>query len=305
MKVAITGASGLIGRALTERLVARGDMVSAVTRDPRRAREDEYSIFWAPERGEIEAHALDGHDAVVHLAGDNIAQGRWDAEKKRGILESRVGPTRLLARTLAGLTRPPRVLVSASAIGYYGSRADGPVDESGPCGDDFLADVCRQWETATVEAERAGIRVVHARIGVTLDARGGAFPTMIRAFRLGLGGVFGDGAQVWSWLTLDDVARAFVFMIDHDAISGPVNVVSPNPVTNREFTRSLGKALNRPTVFPLPASLARVAFGEFANELMLASRNVIPRRLLEQGFEFSDTELEPALRRLVGGRRRT
>lgn len=298
MRVLVTGSTGLIGSALVERLRQRGDEAVRVVRARRNLGESE--ALWNPETGSIERDALDGLDAAVHLAGESVAGGRWTREKKGRIRDSRLRGTRLLSQTLSSLQDKPRVLVSASAIGIYGNRGDEIMREDSPPADDFLADVCKEWEAATIAAQRAGIRVVRIRIGVVLSTRGGALAQMLTPFRFGLGGVVGSGRQYMSWIALDDIVNAILFCIENDTLSGPVNGMAPNPATNRDFTKVLGKVLRRPTLFPLPAFAVRALFGEMGNALLLASTRGHPTRLLEAGFRFDFPDLEPALRHLLG-----
>lgn len=300
MRVLVTGSTGLIGSALVERLRQRGDEAVRVVRARRSLGESE--ALWNPETGSIERDALDGLDAAVHLAGESVAGGRWTKEKKGRIRDSRLRGTRLLSQTLSSLQDKPRVLVSASAIGIYGNRGDEIMREDSPPADDFLADVCKEWEAATIAAQRAGIRVVRIRIGVVLSTRGGALAQMLTPFRFGLGGVVGSGRQYMSWIALDDIVNAILFCIENDTLSGPVNGMAPNPATNRDFTKALGKVLRRPTLFPLPAFAVRALFGEMGNALLLASTRGHPTRLLEAGFRFDFPDLEPALRHLLGQR---
>ena len=295
MKVLISGATGMIGSALSRELMDGGNLVTRLTRSP--GSED---VGWDPSRGEIDASRLAGHDAVVHLAGESISEGRWTAEKKRRLLESRRQGTGLLAESLANLPEPPEVMVSASAVGYYGDRGDELVDESSPPGKGFLADVCKDWEAATAPARDAGIRVVNLRIGVVLDTKGGALSQMLTPFKLGAGGVLGSGRQYISWITLEDVVRAIQFCLASSAMSGPVNGVAPEPVTNRELTKTLGRVLRRPTMFPMPAFAARMAFGEMADEMLLGGSRVQPRALSSAGFQWNQPALEPALRHVLG-----
>lgn len=291
MKIAVTGSTGLVGTALVELLRGKGHDVLPIVRGGGA----EGAVRWAPLAGEIDEGALVGADAVVHLAGDGVADGRWNDEKKRRILESRTKGTALLARTIAAMDVPPRVLVSASAVGFYGPRPGAELlDESSASGGGFLADVCRQWESAADPA-RDRTRVVHARFGVVLAREGGALRKMLLPFRMGLGGVLGSGDQVMSWIALEDAVRAILHAIDCEALRGAVNVVSPEPATNREFTKALGAALRRPTPFPMPAFAARLAFGEMADEMLLAGQRVAPKRLLESGFEFHRAKLADAL----------
>ncbi|MCA9166936.1 MAG: TIGR01777 family oxidoreductase [Planctomycetales bacterium] len=295
MKILVSGASGLVGSALRQVLAGRGAQVLNLTRSPRNSDD----IGWDPGAGQLDPGALEGIEAVVHLAGESIANGRWTAEQKQRILNSRVRGTQLLAETVAGMANPPRALISASAIGYYGDRGSQQLTEDSAAGTLFLSRVCQQWEEATSPALRAGIRVVNTRFGVILSREGGALKKMLTPFRLGLGGRIGDGRQYWSWITLQDTVRAIDFALQHDSINGPINVVAPHPVTNSQFTKSLGRVLHRPTIFPMPAFAARLALGEMADELLLASANVIPAQLNAAGFRFLHAELEPALREVI------
>ncbi len=296
MKILVSGCSGLVGTAFKQRAESEGHEVYALTRRPRGERD----ISWSVDQGEIDAAALEGFDAVVHLAGDNIASGRWTHDKKRRIRESRVAGTDLLCRTLAALNQKPRVLVSASAIGYYGNRGDELLTESSSRGDLFLSDVCRDWEAATKAAEAAEIRVVHTRFGIILSPDGGALAKMLTPFRLGGGGIIGNGRQYWSWVSLADTVKAALFAIQQESLRGAVNVVAPNSVTNAEFTKVLGRVLSRPTVLPLPAFAARLVLGEMADELLLASARVAPQSLSQADYHFEHSELEPCLRELLG-----
>ena len=296
MDVLISGATGLIGTGLTAALEARGRRTTRLTRSPGGPGD----VRWDPMAGEIDASRLGGYDAVVHLAGESIAEGRWNAAKKRRIMESREKGTRLLAETLAGLPEKPGVMVSASAVGYYGDRGDEVLTEESSPGDDFLAEVCKVWEAAADPAREAGIRVVHPRLGIVLTPKGGALGRTLPIFKLGGGGRIGNGRQWWSWVTLDDVVGAIVHALENDAVSGPVNVGSPNPLTNAQYTRVLGTILNRPTIFPLPAPAARLALGEVADALLLASQRMEPAKLAATGYEFRYPELEGALRQLLG-----
>ena len=296
MKILVTGATGLVGSAVVPFLAGGGHEVACLGRSAPGAGD----IRWDPDAGVLEASALEGFDGVVHLAGENIASGRWNAAKKRRIKESRVRGTRLLAETLAGLERPPRVLVSASAVGFYGDRGDEELTEESPAGSGFLSDVCREWEAATEAAEGKGIRVVHSRLGVVLSRDGGALGKMLTPFRLGAGGIVGNGRQYMSWITLDDTAAALGHLLATETASGPVNVVAPVPVTNREFTSTLGRVLRRPTVFPLPGFVARVVFGEMADALLLASTRVKPVNLPGSGYVFRHGSLEEGLRHVLG-----
>lgn len=295
--VVITGASGMIGSALTDALRADGKRVLRAVR--REARSDD-ELSWDPEAGTIEREKLEGVDAVVHLAGAGIADKRWTVSYKQLILDSRVDGTTLIAKTLASLEHKPRVFACASAIGYYGDRGNEVLDESAISGDGYLPEVCLQWERSCQPARDAGIRTANMRIGVVLSTKGGALAKMLTPFKLGGGGVLGSGKQWFSWIELDDIVRAMQFVVANDSLSGPVNLVAPNPVTNREFTKTLGTVLSRPTVLPMPEFAAKLVFGEMADALLLASTRVVPNALTQAGFEFQQGELEPALRHILG-----
>lgn len=297
MQIAISGATGLVGEALTAFLTTGGHDVRRLVRSKGTS---PGAVAWDPDAGTIDAAGLDGVDAVVHLAGESIAAGRWTAERKRRILESRVKGTRLVAETLAGMPRRPRVLVCASAVGFYGARRDEGLDETAAPGRGFLADVCRAWEAAADPARAAGIRVVHLRFGVVLSPKGGALAKMLLPFKMGAGGRLGTGEQWMSWISLDDAIGAAHHALLREELAGPVNAVAPNPVTNAVFTKTLGGVLGRPTVLPMPAFAARLAFGEMADHLLLTGQKVLPRRLLETGYRFRHPGLEEALRHLLG-----
>lgn len=294
MNVLISGATGLIGTALIPELEAQGHSVTRLTRSPKGTGD----IGWDPSAGRIDG-SLEGTDAVVHLAGESIAEGRWTPEKKRRIMESRRRGTRLLAGSIAALPAPPRVMVSASAIGYYGDRGNELLREESAPGSDFLAGVCREWEAAADPAREAGIRVVHPRIGIVLSTRGGALGRTLPIFKLGLGGRIGSGRQYWSWISLDDVVGALIHALTNEAVSGPVNLTAPNPPTNAGYTRVLGRVLGRPAIFPVPAPAIRIMLGEIADALLLASQRVECARLKETGYAFRHPELEGALRHLL------
>jgi uncharacterized protein (TIGR01777 family) len=290
MRVLLTGSRGLIGQVLLPSLTAGGHEVVCLTRSPATGRH----ILWNPDAGTIEPEDLEDFDAVVHLAGETIV-GRWTPEKKARILESRAKGTRLLCESLAHLRNRPIVLVSASAIGYYGDRGDQVMDEETPAGSLFLSEVATAWEAATEPAARNGIRVVNLRMGFVLSKAGGGLATMLLPFKLGVGGRVGSGRQYLSWIAIDDVVGAISHAILSDSLHGPVNAVAPHPVTNREFTKTLGRVLWRPTIFPLPAFAARLVFGEMADNLLLASTRVEPARLLATGYQFRFPQLEGAL----------
>lgn len=298
MDVLVTGASGLVGSALVPFLTAGGHHVTRLVRSTPRPGAAE--VRWDPAAGSVATPGLEGMDAVVHLAGENLATGRWTPEKKASIRASRVQGTQVLCAALAQLARPPRVLVSASAIGYYGDRGAEVLHEGSRPGTDFLAQVCRDWEAATESAIQRGIRVVRLRIGIVLSPAGGALAKMLGPFTMGVGGVIGTGQQYMSWIALDDLVGAIHHALVTTALQGPVNAVAPQAVTNRTFTRTLGRVLRRPTLLPLPAFVARLAFGEMAEALLLASTRVEPSRLLETGYGFRYPELAGALRYLLG-----
>ena len=281
--VAVSGSSGLVGSRLTSRLVADGHRVSRlVRRAPAEGRDE---ILFDIPAGRIDSSKLDGVDAVVHLAGENVAAGRWSQARKRRIHDSRVLGTRLIAETLAGLQRPPAVLVNASAIGFYGDRGDEILEETSEPGEGFLPETCLAWESATAAAETAGVRVVRLRIGVVLSTEGGALAKMLPIFRVGLGGKTGDGKQWMSWISLDDLIEAIVFAVTRDDLGGPINAVGPQPTTNAEFTRVLASVLRRPAFATVPELVVRSVFGEMGQELLLSSTRVLPRRLEQAGFE--------------------
>jgi len=296
--VAVTGASGLIGTALMASLAADGHRGIRLVRREVRPAED--AIAWDPAAGTIDANSLEGVDAVVHLAGEGIAAGRWTKAQKARILDSRVGGTTLLATTLAGLNRPPSVLLSGSAIGYYGERGDDEVTEADGPGDIFLSEVCVEWEAAAAPAVDAGIRVAFLRTGIVLDPTGGALAKTLPLFRLGLGGRLGSGRQWWSWISADDEVGAIRFLLDHD-LSGPVNLTAPNPVTNAEFTTTLGRVLKRPTILPVPAFGPKLLLGpELADQLLFTSARVLPEVLTNAGFTFATPDLATGLTRVLG-----
>lgn len=294
MRVAITGATGFIGRRLCAELEAAGDTVLRIGRTP-----GESTALWDPVSGAIDTAALDGVDAVVHLAGEAIGEGRWTAARKRRIHDSRSDGTELIARTIAGLDRPPSVLLSGSAIGFYGDTGDRPVTESAPPGDGFLATVCLDWEAATAPAEEAGIRVAHLRTGIVLSPDGGALARQLPLFRWGLGGRSGPGRQWQSWISLDDEVGAIRWLLDHE-ISGAVNLTAPEPVTNADYASTLGRALRRPTTI-IPMIGPRMLLGrELADSLLLTSQRVLPGVLEAAGFPFAHASLDAALTDLLG-----
>ncbi len=295
MRVAISGASGLVGTALRKKLEQADHKIIPMVRKQSSGEE----IFWNPSSGRIDTQMFESIDVVVHLAGESIAEGRWNSEKKQRIRDSRVKGTALIADTIAGLTNKPKVFVCASAIGFYGDGRTESMDESAGPGDGFLADVCKEWEAACKPAISAGIRTVQTRFGVILSKDGGALSKMLFPFKMGGGGIVGSGNQVWSWISIDDTIGAIVHAIENESVSGPINVTAPNASTNAEFTKSLGHVLGRPTLVPLPAFAARLVLGEMADALLLASSRVIPKKLEETGYKFQHEHLEPALRHLL------
>ncbi len=298
MKVLISGSGGFIGSALAERLTSSGHRVIRLVR--REVSPGRDAVSWSPDNGEIDAAQLEDVDAVVHLAGEGIGDHRWTEAHKARVLSSRVRGTHLLAETIAQLETPPKVMISGSAVGYYGYLGVDSMTETSPPGDGFLTDVVEQWETATEPAGQAGIRVVRIRSGVVLSPRGGALKKQLLPFKLGVGGKLGSGDQYLSWISLQDEIEAIEFLLERDDISGPVNVTSPNPVTNAEFTRALGAALCRPTFMPVPTLALKLLFsGEMTEEMMLGGQRVLPKRLQEAGYEFSDPEVEVALRKML------
>ncbi|MFA9430044.1 TIGR01777 family oxidoreductase [Egicoccus sp. AB-alg2] len=293
MRIAITGATGLIGQTLTDELRADGHQVVRVTRSRAHAGADD--VVWDPAAGTIDAARLEGLDGVVHLAGEPIGAARWSEDTKRRIRDSRVQGTDLLARTLAGLDRPPAVLVSGSAVGYYGDRGDEILTEDAAPGDDFLARVCVAWEAAADPARAAGIRVVHPRTGVVIAADGPLIDKIELPFKLGIGGKVGSGRQYVPWISLTDHVRALRFLLERE-LAGPVNLTGPEPVTNAELTRALGEVMHRPTVLPIPTFAVTALYGEMGRTLASVSQRARPARLLEAGFTFVHGDLRSALR---------
>ena len=299
MRVLVSGASGLIGSALSAFLSTGGHTVVRLVRGPAEATHPD-TVYYDPKAGTIDRASLEGVDAIVHLAGESIASGRWTARRRREIRASRVDGTRLLADAIAKMTRRPRAFVGASAIGFYGDRGDETVDESSPAGDGFLSEVCQAWESAAEPAAAAGIRVAHVRTGVVLDPRGGALATMLPAFRLGVAGRLGSGRQWISWVALDDVIGAIHHLLIRDDLSGPFCAVGPEPVTNAVFTKCLGRVLRRPTILAVPAFALRGVLGAMADDLLLASTRVVPTRLSASGYQHRHVRLEDCLRAVLG-----
>jgi len=296
MKVLIAGASGLIGSALIPALEAEGAEVTRLVRSFARAGE----VEWHPNQDQIDTARLKGFDAVINLAGENIAAGRWTDDQKRKIRDSRVNGTHLLSEKNAKLTKRPGVFVCASATGIYGDRGDEILDEQSESGGGFLAGVCREWEMATGPAAQAGVRAVNLRFGPILAREGGMLAKLLTPFKMGMGGKVGSGKQYISWVAIEDAIGAIKVALHDESVRGPLNVVSPNPVTNEVFTKTLGHVLSRPTALAMPAFAARLAFGEMADEMLLASQRAMPKRLVEAGYDFQQPELEGALRRHLG-----
>lgn len=295
MDILITGSSGLVGTHLMGVLTASGHQVHRMLR----VKPGEHPFSWDPTNGTIHFDETIKLDAIIHLAGESIADGRWSDKKKKRIIEGRESSTRLLSESLAKLKHRPAVLISGSAVGFYGDTDTRIVDEESPQGTGYLAEVSERWEKATQAASDAGIRTVHIRTGVVLSANGGMLQKLLLPFRMGLGGIIGNGQQYLSWVSINDMASMIQFLLEHESISGAVNLVSKQPVTNHTFTKTLGSALNRPTVFPLPAFVARIAFGEMADALLLSSSRVLPKRLSEAGYEFIDVDLGRTLKSLL------
>ena len=292
MKILLTGASGLVGKLLIPVLKKDDHQIVRLVRSKDQANEN--TVYWSPLSGEIEVDRLRHIDAVIHLAGEPI-MGRWTDKKKERIRQSRADATHFLCKQLVQLTPPPRTLIAASAIGYYGNRPDAWVDEDAPSGTGFLPEVCSAWEEATESARKGGIRVVNLRIGIVLSPDGGALAKMLTPFRLGMGGKIGDGKQYMSWLMLEELIGMIQFALRTESLSGPVNAVAPNPVTNLEMTRILGSLVHRPTIFAVPSLAVRILFGEMGIDLLLAGARVKPVRLSEAGYEFKHPDLEQAL----------
>ena len=296
MKVLITGASGLLGQALQKSFKDKGyDMLLASRKEPA----DDRHIQWSIEDGFTDPEKLEGVDVVVHLAGENVSGLRWTDEKKKAIRDSRVLGTRNVVDAISKLKKKPQTFIASSAIGFYGERGDEEVVESSEAGDNFLAGVCKEWEAESRRAEDAGIRTVLLRTGIVLSKDGGALATMLLPFKMGVGGVVGSGKQWMSWISLDDEIAIINYCIENDNIRGAVNAVAPNPVTNQEFTKTLGEVLYRPTFLPLPEFAVSMIFGEMGDALLLASTKVVPKRLEDAGFEFKYPELKPAIEHAV------
>lgn len=289
MKTLITGSSGLVGSALVESLFKKGHSIHCLKRNGK----DGITGFWATQS--LSSFSNSGYDAVIHLAGENVADGRWTSVKKNKIMDSRVKGTRELVDFISHMEIKPKIFLCASAVGYYGSRGDEQVDEESNLGSGFLAEICKSWEEETQNLTTMGIRVVNLRFGMVLSPRGGALHKMVPPFYAYLGGIVGDGKQYVSWISIRDIIEIVPFIIDNTSITGPVNIVSPTPATNRTLTQSLGKALNRPTFFRIPSIIVRLIFGQMADEMLLASTRAIPSVLLEAGYQYKDKSLDDVL----------
>jgi len=299
MKILVTGAHGLVGSALVSQLRFDGHAVVCAVRGGRGGdASSPGQVGWDVNTGIADTQAIEGIDAAIHLAGESLTD-RWTAAKKRAILESRTAGTRALVQSLARLRQRPRLLICASAIGFYGNRGDEMLDEYSPAGSGFLSEVVRQWEQSAAAAENLGVRTVFARFGIVLSPRGGALSKMLPIFRTGLAGPLGSGRQFMSWIALDDTVRALVFLLNEPTLRGAVNVTAPNPVRNREFAQTLGRVLRRPAILPVPAAALRLTMGEMADELLLSSTRVRPLRLQQTGFEFRWPTLEAALEKVL------
>ena len=301
MNILLTGSTGLIGTALTRHLQTLGHKIYPLYRNPSATK----SHYWNPEEDLVHLDDEIKLDAVIHLAGESIADSRWSHKKKASILNSRVHGTSLLAEAISQLEHKPELFISGSAIGFYGDTGVNVVDEDSARGTGFLSDVAAQWEAATQAAEDAGIRTIHLRTGIVLSPEGGVLQKMLLPFSMGLGGVVGNGQQYMSWISIDDVVGIITAMLDNDQMTGVYNLVAPNPVTNYTFTKTLGRALRRPTVSPLPAFMARIMFGEMADALLLSSSRVATARLESTGYTFADIDLTETLTRLLDKNNRT
>lgn len=298
MKILLSGSHGLVGSALVAFLTTGGHEVFRLVRY--RPRAGSKQVYWNPATGEINSTDLEGFDAVIHLAGENIAAGPWTAKRKRAIRESRVAGTRLLSRTFLKLEHPPGVFICASAVGIYGGQGDELLSETSAAGADFLANVCKQWENAAGEASQAGIRVINTRFGMILSRKGGVLRKLLPIFRIGLAGQLGNGKQYMSWVDLDDVVGSIHYLLTQENFRGPVNITSPHPVTNREFTQIMSQVLFRPAILPVPAMAIRLVFGEMGKSLLLASQRVLPVRLIECGYNFQYPSLKASLKHQLG-----
>ena len=297
LKIVMTGSTGLIGEKTVRFLKDKGHKVVRLLRQNSHHELKDTCLFWDIAKGEIDRQGLEGQDVVIHLAGENISDRRWSAKFKKKIYASRVDGTAFLVKTLIGLNKPPRILLSASAVGIYGAKAgDQALNEQAPLGNDFLAQLCRNWEAATKPAEEKGIRVVHMRFGVVFAQEGGMLKKILPVFKMGLGGNIGPGQQVMSWIASDEIPLVMNYLINSSELSGPVNVTSPEPVANAQFTKAFAAAIGRSAFIPLPAFMVKIIFGEMGETLLLGSQKAVPQRLLESGYIFQYPSLEAALK---------
>jgi hypothetical protein len=295
MKIVLSGASGLVGSALYQNFTGKGH---AVTRLVRSGTPEQDELLWDPYGGALDKSALEGVDCLIHLSGESLA-GRWNTARKKTMWDSRVETTRFLSKTIVALDNPPKVWICASAIGYYSDRGDEELTEESAPGQTFLSWLCQNWESSTNEAKKSGIRVVNTRFGLILDRNAKAFQLMLTPFQLGVGGRIGSGQQYWAWVSLEDVVASISHIIRDDTISGPVNIVSPAPLRNAEFTKILGRVMHRPTIFFVPEFAMRLTFGEMGKELLLASNRVLPKKLEDFGYKFKFEDLESCLRGIL------
>ncbi len=296
-RVLVSGSTGFLGTALVAVLKEAGFSPARLLRSQRSFPEETFP--WNPAESRLDPAHLEDFEAIIHLSGENVADGVWTRDKKHKILQSRIDSTRLLVEGLRRVSKKPAVLLCASAIGWYGNRGTEILPESEPCGRGFLADVAREWEKEACRAKEYGIRVIKLRLGLVLDSYGGALPRILTPFRLGLGGPLSDGSQYVSWITLRDTLNAILFLMTSTKVEGPANLCAPGPVTNAEFSTQLGKALNRPALIPTPAFALKLSLGDMAKELLLSSIRAEPKALLDQGFEFQDPKIEGAFQTLV------
>lgn len=296
MKVVLAGGSGFVGSHLIPALKENGHTVIKLVRKPVKEKDE---FFWDPENMILDPKVFEGVDAVINLSGENISESRWTDAFKKKLEDSRLNSTNLIVETVKKVAKPPKTLINASAIGFYSQKLPTPADENTAPGKDFLAILSDKWEQAAKKAEELHVRVVLIRIGVVLGKDGGALKKMLTPFKLGLGGVIGSGKQYISWIDIDDLVDVFLFALNQPSLSGPVNAVAPNPVNNKEFTKTLGKVLSRPTIIPMPAFVAKIAFGEMAEEILINGRKVIPKKLIDKGFPFRYPYLENSLKHLL------
>ena len=299
MKILISGSSGQVGSALIPALARERHEVWRLLRLKEKPAQDPRVILWNPDAAELQKEALEGFDAIIHLGGVNLASKRWSEPFKQEAWNSRVESTRLLVKAMSALKKPPKVFLCASAVGIYGNRAEEALDDYASLGSGFLAELCKAWEESAAKATTKGVRVIHARFGMILSRQGGAIARMLTPFKLGLGGRIGSGKQIISWISLPDLVAALLFLLENDNCEGAYNLVTPNPVSNYNFTRALGRAVARPTIFPMPAFVARWLLGEMADELLLASQKVQPKRLKEAGYKFKLPYIGEALARVL------